>query len=460
MISAHGSEHEEPGLAQLAPRWRDAFAWIGRELGGRVVSARRQPRWRPAFFLELERDGARIPLYFRGQRGEIENGFRALELEAALLKRLEANGIPVPHVHCLCPEPGGIVMDEAPGRANLATAGSEAQRSAVLAHYVDILADLHALDPDRFDGIGLRVSKGERALGLGDFEHWIAGYRRGKARPEPEIEFLIRWVLRNVPRGRARSSLVCADAGQFLFENDRVTALVDLELAYVGDPAADLGSLLTRDLSEPLGDLRAAIARYEEKAGEKVPARVIDYHAVRFATCTPLAVAPMVARAVQGLDFLQYLGWYVVYLRTPLEKIAEGMGLALDALPEPQAVPTRQSPGHDALARMLATPPHQEDELARYERARAWRVAEYLKRANAMAPAIEAANLDELEALLGERPPTAAAGDAALEAFVLEAGPDEDARLVPVLHRRLLRQQWLIEPVMGELRGVAMQSLR
>ena len=76
-----------------------------------------------------------------------------------------------------------------------------------------------------------------------------------------------------------------------------------------------------------------------------------------------------------------------------------------------------------------------------------------------MAPAIEVANLDDLESLLGRRPASAAEGDAALEVHVLAAGPGEDERLVELLHRRLLRQQALIEPLMGEFRGVRMQSL-
>ncbi len=447
-------------LPDLSPRWRAAFDWIEEALGGEIVAARRQPRWRPAWFIDLLREGERVPLYFRGQRGEIANGYHALEFEAGLLRKLRAEGIPVPRVHAMCPEPGGIVMDCSPGRANLATAESDDQRRAVLCDYVDILARMHALDPEGFDGLGLRVSTTEEELGLGDLRSWVKGYRGGKARPEPELEFLIGWLFRNVPKGRTRQSFVCADAGQFLFEGDRVTAMLDLELAYIGDPAADIGSLRCRDLSEPLGDLRPAVERYEAKVGEQIPRDVLDYHTVRFATCTPLAVAPMVARAVPGLDFMQYLSWYVVYLRTPIEVIAEAQGIALEPLPEPFSVPTRQAPGYRALARMLASEADDADGFGAYERESTARLAEYLRRADAMAPGIEAANLDDLEQLLGERPASARAGDEALEAYVERAGAEQDALLVPILHRRLLRQEWIIGPLMRELRGVRMQSLR
>ena len=45
---------------------------------------------------------------------------------AMKLQVLEANDIPVPHVHGLCPDPRGIVMQRCRGRVNLATARDEA----------------------------------------------------------------------------------------------------------------------------------------------------------------------------------------------------------------------------------------------------------------------------------------------------------------------------------------------
>ena len=102
----------------LPPEWRRAFSWLETKLAGRIVRTERQARWRPAWFLDLERDGETVPLYFRGERGEADHGAYALEHEMSVLQVLEQSGIPVPHVHCFCPEPRGIVMDRSPGRAN------------------------------------------------------------------------------------------------------------------------------------------------------------------------------------------------------------------------------------------------------------------------------------------------------------------------------------------------------
>ena len=101
-----------PELADLTPEWRRAFAWVERELGGRVCNLQRQGRWRPAYFFDLQRDGELLPLYFRGDRGhaEGERVTAVLDHEASIYRVLEASGLPVPHVYGICPEPHGIVM--------------------------------------------------------------------------------------------------------------------------------------------------------------------------------------------------------------------------------------------------------------------------------------------------------------------------------------------------------------
>ena len=66
----------------LDPEWQRAFAWVERELGGQITGFERQPRWRPAFFVDLVRDGETIPLYLRGERGELDHGANPFEFEA------------------------------------------------------------------------------------------------------------------------------------------------------------------------------------------------------------------------------------------------------------------------------------------------------------------------------------------------------------------------------------------
>ena len=69
---------------------------------------------------------------------------------------------------------------------------------------------------------------------------------RSKAQPEPLIELALRWLARRAPGERKEVAFLTGDAGQFVFEHGRVTAVLDLELACLGDPLADLGALRSR----------------------------------------------------------------------------------------------------------------------------------------------------------------------------------------------------------------------
>ena len=109
-------------------------------------------------------NGQTVPLYLRGERGELDHGAYPFEHEARVLKVMESEGLPVPHIYGMVPDPCMIVMDKMPGRIDLSTAEDEAERVSVLNHYVDLLADLHAIDPKRFEEIGVDKPADARAV--------------------------------------------------------------------------------------------------------------------------------------------------------------------------------------------------------------------------------------------------------------------------------------------------------
>lgn len=438
--------------------WKRAFAWIERELGGRIVSAERQPRWRPAWFLDLERDGEVLPLYFRGDRGGNDHGVYPLEHEMRVLQVLGEQGIPVPRIYGFCAEPRGIVMQRVHGHTNLGTCPDPDERRAVLEHYMELLAQMHALDIAPFIEVGLQPPARAEDVALGDFARWESAYRNAKRRPEPLIEFVIRWVHRNVPHGRTQVSLLAGDSGQFLFDRGRVTTMLDFELAYLGDPAADLGGMRSRTLSEPLGDIAAAVKHYEKASGQPVDIAAVDFHTVRFAICTPMSVAAIVADPPRGTDYVQYLAWYLAYARAPLEVIAHREGIRLEPIADLEPAPSRHAPGHDALNARI-DPERETDEIARYEADATWRIAEYLRRVDRFGAGCEQADLDEATALLGFRPPSWQAADTALEELVAHAGVERNAELVRFFHRRMQRQEAILKPVMRELADVEVQLL-
>ena len=436
--------------------WGATFREIERMVGARLITAERQARWRPAWFCELDRDGERVPVYFRGDRGVQPDGVETLRREMEVLRTLAANGIPVSHVYGFCETIPGIVMETSPGRANLATAESERERCSVLDHYLELLADIHRLDPGLFEKLGFPRPRTAAERSLGDLPRWEAIYRRGKNQPEPVIELVLGWLRENVPTHRERVSCLVGDSGQFLFDRGRVTAILDVELAALGDPVADLGALLSRDLSEPLGDLSRGIARYRELTGEAFERRDVLYQAVRFCIFTPMAVCFLCAQPPPGLNLAQYESWNLVYGRIPLELIAELEGIAIDAPELPAPRDHRHAVVLDALVGLLAAP----GGAGAYEIDTARRVAEYAREIDRRGARLEEQDLDEAAALLGRRPAGWREADAELERRASRAGRDERPALVRFLVRRARRREALLGPALRELSGAAAQAIR
>ena len=361
----------------VGPEWARAFSEVERLVGGRIVRAEKQPRWRPAFFLDVDCAGETRPVYLRGDRGEMQHGVYGLDHEYRVLCALEAEGIPVPHVYGFLEEPLAIVIARAPGRVNLATAKDENERRAVLDHWIEILAALHRLPLARFESFGIERPKTSEQLGLGDFPRWEKSWRERKSRPDPRIEWVIAWLHRNVPRHRTRPAVVQGDAGQFLFENGRVTAMIDLELAYIGDPLADLAGMLNRDLSEPMGDLGWAFRRYADLTGDPLDLKTVWYHTARFGICTPIACAPLLATPPPQFNHPVYLGWAIVYGRIALEAIARFSGITLHEPELPERAPSRHAPGFEQLLTTLSALPRG------YEADTAYRIAQWARELDA-----------------------------------------------------------------------------
>jgi aminoglycoside phosphotransferase (APT) family kinase protein len=426
-------------------------AWIEQDLACEVLAMERQQRWRPCWYVDVRGKDGPQSLYVRGERSiyvtenrrdEHEQAFRT---EYEVMRRLEAEGVPVPHVYGLCPDPLGIVTDRAAGRPDLSTADTDEERGAVLDEYMEALARIHAIDPAKFDGVAIPRPKTEGDIALPLFEMFEARYRKGKRRPEPVVEFLIQWVRRNVPRHRTKPSFIVCDVAQFMFDKGRLTGILDLELAYIGDPVQDLAAMQLRNTSEPLGDIARALRHYEEITGEPIDGAAFDYHTIAYGVVTPVSMTENIARPLPTNTVLQYYEWWLLLARLVLELIGQTTGRALPG-PEPlTAEAPRFGPMAQSLAGAVGAIPVAEG-FATYERDAAAKLAGFMAAVGEYGPCIARRDLVDIEALLGARFVSAEAAEEALEAYVLRAGPEEDDRLLPLIYRKIQRQWQLFAP--------------
>ncbi|WP_239645648.1 phosphotransferase family protein [Mycobacterium sp. UM_CSW] len=412
----------------------------------------RQPRWRPAWFADVERDGTVMPLYVRGDRVGMEFSMSTYR-EAEVLEALEKQGIPVPHIHGRIDAPPAIVMDRLSGASNLSTSPSATERNSVIDEYMEILARIHRLDPGEFSAVGLKLPKDPQQQALSSFEESVARYRSTKKRPEPFLEFGIGWIRRHIPAHRFDPRFVLGDPGQFMFADGRVTGLLDVELAYLGDTAHDLAGLRLRDISEPFGDLERAFRRYEEVSGVELDLPVVEFHTAQFSLTTPLSLVMVLHNPFPMSDLLQYEEWFQQCSLNAVEAMAAVEGLALGDYRLPPPADVRHGGLIDALAPIIEDLPA-ETEVERFRRRQTAQTARYVADCCRHDSAIESENLDDIEHLLGSRCADWRAGDEALEAFVLRAPENMDAELIRLFHRRIMRQMRLLEPVLNRGGGV------
>lgn len=198
----------------------------------------------------IRRDGADVVLR-RGPRPPLPKSTHDMVREARLQRAVSSAGIPVPTIHAICEDEsilgvpfylmghlhGEVVTDKLP--AQLA---GDADRARVATATIDALVALHGLDVTaaplstygRPDGYLERQVRRFRSL-------WSQNSRRTL----PDIDLLGDWLAEHLPPSQ-RAAVVHGDyrIGNIMFAPDapvRVLAILDWEMATLGDPLADLG---------------------------------------------------------------------------------------------------------------------------------------------------------------------------------------------------------------------------
>src|SRR4051812_36778059 len=182
--------------------------------------------------------------------GELLPSAHAVDREYRLLSALHPLGFPVPRPLALCADPGVIgaifyVMDLARGRPYANGALPEFDpptRKQMYYQLVDTLADLHSIDPEvaELGDFGKPGNYFERQVA-----RWTRQYRDSQTDYVIEMERLISFLPETIPE-QARTSIVHGDyrIDNVAFDGDgSLTAVLDWELATLGDPLADFSYL-------------------------------------------------------------------------------------------------------------------------------------------------------------------------------------------------------------------------
>ena len=437
-----GMSQAQPAIVANSEFDRKVIAWLEANLGA-VTRFAPHARWRAGWDSEVDQDGKPLALYIRGPRGENYTSPISMTQEAAIHRAYLANGIPVPRAIGLIEDPEALVLERIPGKIDTGTISDPIAQRTVREEFIEIVARLHCLPPEVFAEVGLSVPQGADPVSRGLYADAEAIFDRLIGRPWPIMRFTAGWLKRHVPQDRTRAAFINPDAGQFLFAGERVTGLIDFEVSCFGDPAAELAGMRLRDTSEPLGDLAALYDHYERVSGDRISKQLIEYHTAGFCGLNGFMLWPLAFTSTPEQDYAAYLNFAVATTRWSYSAMAahEGIVLAEPRLPVARPMGFAQAGAH--LVRQIAAMPGADAPTA-YARDAAAALALYQQRCLTYGADVLEADLADTAALIGTRPSGQDEMMERLEAFVRQAGPDEDARLIQHFHHWLRRQEFLL----------------
>jgi aminoglycoside phosphotransferase (APT) family kinase protein len=234
----------------------------------------------------------------RPPRGPLPPSAHDVLREARLLRALEPTAVRTPRVLAVCDDVAVIgapfyVMEQVAGEV-ITTSVPEpldtpAERARVADELVDSLVELHAVDWTSvgLDGFGKPTGYLERQL-----RRFTGLWEHNRTRELEQVEQVGRWLTENLPESPT-ATIVHGDyrLGNTMFASTapaRLVAVLDWEMATIGDPLADLGYMMIHwiQAGEQTGRFnlqsvttlpgfptrRELIARYEERSGRSMQA--------------------------------------------------------------------------------------------------------------------------------------------------------------------------------------------
>jgi aminoglycoside phosphotransferase (APT) family kinase protein len=453
------------------------IGWIERVADGEVVGAAQvSGGGRIGFTVDVKApDGTTRPLFLqRGGRGGV-GSFMGFAREAEVYRALEPLGIPIPHVWGVDESLDVFLVDRAPGQTWFQAPRDPAVAVAVAQDFMRHLATWHAA--------------GARDLELPSFgpvrsvrEHQreqLAGIEAEFAREERAgpIDLLARvqldHLLHHVPDYDGDTVLVQGDTGpgNLMYDGDRVSAIIDWELAHFGDPMDDIAWLSWRATQHGWPDFPARLREYEAASGLVVdPSRVRYYRLNACARLGPrFGLADMgqwagradvaaaggagaadaaVDRTADGSGLIMNM----LHRRMRLTAQADAMGIELPGRAVgDEADPAAHAGLYDVVLGQLRGIVERTDDRAVSSLAKgAARQVKYLKEIDRNGRTFEARELDDVGRLLGGTPKSLAQGRVELADAAREGTVGFEEYLL--YHwARLTRDDWMMRSASGAM---------
>ena len=418
----------------------ELFAWVASVCGGpvtRTVPASGGNRCRS---WSVDAGGREVFLRYAPPRPPGAEPY-TVQREADVYRAIAQSGVQAPALLGQHPVHQAILTTRARGIAEFRHLRDSAAKQVIAAELMDNLARLHRMDARTVHLAG--GATGPRIAGhvQAELTVWEAMYHEAGA-TDPLLDLAFRWLRAALPDPSGPVVLVHGDAGpgNFLFENGRLTALIDWELAHLGDPMEDLAWFSMRCVMEPVPDFAAAVRAYEQYSGTTVNRARVLYHRVLVST----RVVVIRHRNVTG-EPAHTIVSRALNRRLLTEALADAAGVMLSVTPPVEQPPTPRTGLFDHMLEGLRDPivARSTDPRVIATAKDAAKVAKYLQAFDRYGAALAAAEQAALDTLLGPD-----ATPAALQAAVRDGTHSFEA-LLQVFAGQAARQAQLAAAASG-----------
>lgn len=232
-------------------------------------------------------DGTNACIVRRPPLGHVLATAHDMVREHRVMSQLASTSVPVPRTYAVCVEDTVLgapflVMEKIEGATyrridELTAVGSELTK-LISQSMIDTLADLHQLDP-------VSVGLGDFGMPYGflarQFQRWNTQLASSHSRVVDGAAELSRLLEQGLPNSR-RAAIVHGDyrIDNLLIGNEgRIAAVLDWEMATVGDPMADLGLMIA--YQHTVDGLNGAAPNMSTAAGFLSPNDALDRYASR-----------------------------------------------------------------------------------------------------------------------------------------------------------------------------------
>jgi len=450
----------------------DLLAWV-QESAGRVTDARlvMGGASREAWLVDVEDpDGVPRALFLRRDNGTgpMHGTPYTIGREASVYRALASTPVPVPEVIASHPDGNTALLERIEGEAYFPAAGDA--RAQLAEQFVVILAALHTTDVHTLDlPLLVRPRTPEEHATL-ELDIWEQLHRE-RGRPDPLVTFTLRWLRARVPTTVDRTVLVQGDTGpgNFMFRDGQIVAVVDWELAHLGDPMEDLAWVITRSLLQPFVPLGPWFRRYHELSGIEVSDERLHwwtvFNVVRCAIGEGVVTVSGEANPERGMIY----GLLQMHRRVTVDALARASGRDAPApapTPAPAtdaAAPTERTRLFELVADTIdgALLPAIDDPMTTHQGRSMSRLVRHLARVDQFGPQVDALECAEIGAILDtEVTDVDAARDALLAAVDTGALDDDADALLQYFRNETTRQAPLVQPMLGRLATVELPDWR